>query len=88
MINMPGDALDRRLVLADIFSLSMTCTARAPHSGVSDASHSSGSERVSRSGNSSAQRGRPKDPHRGEDEHSDDNKVLRVGRAIGWQVTS
>ena len=88
MSDMPSDALDRRLVLAGIFPLSLTCTARAQHCDESDASHSSGSERVSSSDHSSAQRGLTEDPHSGEDEHSDDNKVLRVGRVIGWRVTS
>ena len=88
MSDMPSEALDRRLVLAGIFPLSLTCIARAQHRDESDTSHLSGSGRGSSSGHSSAQRGLSEDPLSGEDEHSDDNKVLRAGRAIGWRVTS
>lgn len=72
---MPNDTLDRRLFVVGVLALALTRSAQAQHTEGTDTAHASGEGGRGGSGghSSGGQRGRPENPHSGEDDHTDDH---------------
>lgn len=69
---MSFEALDRRLFLGGVLAIVLARSGFAQHADDEEGGHSTGGGRGA-GGHGGAQRGRPEDPHSGEDDHGDDH---------------